>query len=311
MNSNALCNPVTAGGLLSMLTREGVESNGAALEQTEKGKSQTASAPWRSRRHQRSGRLERWQKTCIAICLGLAWLSAGQASQAAEDPKAKEAVDHVAALFSSKATTATVDMQITKPDGKRTIPMQFWSLGQWDILVRVLNPSEDAGSAILKVGYKTWYYLPKAKRTVEMPISMMMTSWMGGHFTLDDLVDQGNLTKNYDVTTSFTGDRDGATVSEYTLTPKPNAPVVWGKILLEVRQSDQMPIWQHYYDENGKLVRELTFSDYKTVGGRLIPTQLVMRPLDQTGEQTMITYKDVVFDAALDENMFAMGKLKQ
>jgi hypothetical protein len=162
-----------------MLAREGVESNGAALEKTDKGKAQTASTRWRSRRHRRSGRLKRWQNLCIAICLGLAWLSLGQASQAADDTKAKETVDHVAALFSSKATTATVDMQITKQEGKRTIPMQFWSLGQWDILVRVLIPSEDAGSAILKVGYKTWYYLPKAKRTVEMPISMM-TSWMGG-----------------------------------------------------------------------------------------------------------------------------------
>ena len=109
-----------------MLARERVESNGVALEQTEKSKSQTASAPWRSRHHQRSGRLKPWQKASIVICLGLAWLSAGQASQAAADPKAKEAVDHVAALFSSKATTATVDMQITKQDGKRTILMQFW-----------------------------------------------------------------------------------------------------------------------------------------------------------------------------------------
>jgi outer membrane lipoprotein-sorting protein len=294
-----------------MLSRTERKRIGADFGQTQMSKAQTTAFPRRCPPHRTGGRLKPWQKMALAICLGLAWLSAGQASQAAEDPKAKETVEHVAALFSSKATTATVDMEITKPEGKRTIPMQFWSLGQWDILVRVLNPSEDAGSAILKVGYKTWYYLPKAKRTVEMPISMMMTSWMGGHFTLDDLVGQGNLTKNYDVTTSFAGDRDGAAVSEYTLTPKPNAPVVWGKILLEVRQSDQMPIWQHYYDENGKLVRELTFSDYKTVGGRLIPTRLVMRPLDKAGEQTTITYKDVVFDAALDENMFSMGKLKQ
>ena len=110
---------------------------------------------------------------------------------------------------------------------------------------------------------------------------MMMTSWMGSDFTLNDLVNQSRLTDDYVIATSFEGQRDGVAVSEYTLTPKPAAAVVWGKITLEVRQADLMPIWQRYYDEDGKLVRELSFSDYKTyVSGRLIPTRLVMRPLE-------------------------------
>ena len=58
-------------------------------------------------------------------------------------------------------------MQITKEDWQRKISMQFWSLGESNILVRILGPQEDAGTAILKVGNKLWYYLPKANRTVE------------------------------------------------------------------------------------------------------------------------------------------------
>ena len=110
---------------------------------------------------------------------------------------------------------------------------------------------------------------------------MMMTSWMGSDFTLNDLVNQSRLTNDYAIATSFEGQRDGVAVSEYTLTPKPSAAVVWGKIIMEIRQADLMPVWQRYYDEDGKLVRELSFSDYKTVSGRLIPTRLVMRPSGQ------------------------------
>jgi hypothetical protein len=49
-----------------------------------------------------------------------------------------------------------VEMQITKEDFQRKISMQFWSLGESNILIRVRRPPEDAGTAILKVGGKIW-----------------------------------------------------------------------------------------------------------------------------------------------------------
>lgn len=68
-----------------------------------------------------------------------------------------------------------MEMQITKKDRQRNISMQFWSLGESKILIRIRSPQKDAGTAILKVGSSIWYYLPKAKRTVKIRASMMMT----------------------------------------------------------------------------------------------------------------------------------------
>jgi len=257
----------------------------------------------------------RWKKASVAICLGLTWLSLGQVSRAADDQRAREIVDRVARLFISQSSTATVEMQITKEDLQRKISMQFWSLDESNLLLRIRSPQEDAGTAILKVGSKIWYYLPKANRTVKIRASMMMSSWMGSNFTLNDLVKQSRLTDDYVIATSFEGQRDGVAVSEYTLTPKPAAVVVWGKITLEIRQADRMPVWQRYYDEDGKLVRELTFSEYKTVSGRLIPTRLVMQSMDEAGkkavEQTTITYEKIIFDEPISPEIFSLRKLKQ
>ncbi len=253
----------------------------------------------------------RWQKVSAAICVALIWLSLGQVSQAADDQRAREIVDGVARLFISQSSIATVEMQITKEDLQRKITMQFWSVGESNILIRIRRPPEDAGTAILKVGGKIWYYLPKANRTVKIPASMMMSPWMGSDFTLNDLVKQSRLTNDYAIATSFEGQRDGVAISEYTLTPKPAAAVVWGKITLEVRQADLMPVWQRYYDEDGKLVRELSFSEYRTVSGRLIPTRLVMRPTGQAVEQTTITYEKIIFDEPISEETFSRKNLKQ
>ena len=257
----------------------------------------------------------RWHTGMLALWLGMTSLGLGQAPPRANDQGAQEIVDRVARLYVSRSTIATMAMRIVKKDKQRNVSMQFWSLGESKILVRILLPREDAGTAILKVGDQIWYYLPKAKRTVKIQASMMSSSWMGSNFTLNDLVRQSRLTDDYEIATSFDGELNGVAVSEYTLTPKPEAAVVWGKITLEVRHADQMPVWQRFYDENGKLVRELTFSDYKTVSGRLIPTRLVMDTLDKGGkksvEQTTITYEQIVFDEPISEKLFSLGNLKQ
>ena len=98
----------------------------------------------------------RRKKASVAICLGLLWLSLGQASQAAVDQRAQENVDRVSRLLVSQSSIATVDMQITKVDWQRTISMQLWTLRDTNVLVRIREPQEDAGTAILKVGAKAW-----------------------------------------------------------------------------------------------------------------------------------------------------------
>ena len=82
---------------------------------------------------------------------------------------------------------------------------------------------------------------------------------------------------------------------------------------MEVRQSDLMPVRQRYYDEDGKPIREMSFSEYKTVSGRLVPTRLVMRPLDPAhrSELSSITYQFLVFDHPIGDETFSPKNLKQ
>jgi outer membrane lipoprotein-sorting protein len=260
----------------------------------------------------------RWQEISIAICLALTLLSPAHVSHAgpaepphgADDPRAREIVDQVAHLFSSKSSIATLKMQVSNEGGEHNLSMRIWSLGD-KVLVHIDAPPDQAGTAILKVGRDIWYYLPKTRRTVKLPTSMTMTPWMGSAFTIDDLVKESFLTRDYSIAKSFEGKRHGVAVYEYTLTPKPEAVVVWGKIVLQIRQANLMPAWQGYYDEDGKLVRELTFSDYKKMSGRLVPTRLVMRVADKTDEQTTVVYENISFDVPISAETFSLPNLKQ
>ena len=252
----------------------------------------------------------RREKRIMVMCLGLILLSMSQTSHAA-DERAQEAVDRVARLFSSKSSIATVKMQISNENGQRNLSMKIWSRGTDNVLLRIDGPQEEAGTAVLKVGSDIWYYLPKSNRTVKVPPSMTMTSWMGSDFTVDDLVKESLLARDYSIAPFFEGERGGVAVYEYTLTPKPKAAVVWGKIIVQLYQVNMMPTWQGYYDEDGKLVRERTFSEYKTMGGRFIPTRLVMRPVAKPGEQTTIVFEDISFDVPISAETFSLSNLKR
>ena len=245
------------------------------------------------------------------MLLGLVLLRTSLGAAAVEDQRAREIVDQVDRLLRGKSSVGTVTMQISTANWQRTLALQIWSLGTENALIRVTKPEKEAGTATLKVANNIWHYLPKVNRTIKIPTSMMMATWMGSHFTNDDLVKESLLTRDYFIALSFEGERSGVPVYEFTLTPKPDAAVVWGKLVLEVRQADLMPTWERYYDENGTVVRELTFSAYKAMGGRFIPTHLVMRPADKPAEQTAITYDNLTFDVPLSEDTFSWRNLER
>lgn len=253
-----------------------------------------------------------WQRGWFfSVLIALAVLGQGQPCAGTDDQRAREIVDRVDRLLRGESSVGTIEMQITTKNWQRTLLLKIWSRGTDEVLIRILQPTKEAGTATLKVGNNIWNYLPKVNRTIKIPTSMMMASWMGSHFTNDDLVKESRLIRDYDIAISFEGERNGTAVYEFTLTPRAQAAVVWGKVLLEVEQASLLPTWQHYYDEEGQLVRDLTFTDYREMGGRRIPTRLVMRPLDKPGEQTVIIYHDVTFDVPISDDTFSLRNLER
>ena len=106
---------------------------------------------------------------------------------------------------------------------------------------------------------------------------------------------ESRIIEDYDIVISFEGERDGHEVWEFTLTPKPEAPVIWGRIEQAIRKRDRMPLWARYYDEDGPLSRTITFSDFGPMGGRIVPARTVIEPADGD-ERTVVTYLELEFD---------------
>ena len=223
----------------------------------------------------------------------------------------KDIIDRVDRILRGDSSHGIATMEVVTEHWSRKLTMEVWSLGTEYSLVRVTAPAKEAGTATLKAGQDIWNYLPKVDRTIKIPASMMSSSWMGSHFTNDDLVKESRLIEDYDITLRFEGERDGVAVWEFELTPKPEAPVVWGSITYRIRRKDYMPVWARYYDEDGGLARTLSFSDYRVMGGRLVPAVMEMRPADEPREYTKLVYESLEFDIGIDRSFFSLRTLKR
>jgi outer membrane lipoprotein-sorting protein len=230
-------------------------------------------------------------------------------SQAATDAQA--IVDRVDRLLRGDSSEGELTMAVVTRRWTRTLTLRVWSKGTEQALIKVLTPAKEAGTATLKSGDEIWNYLPKVDRTIRVPTSMMMASWMGSHFTNDDLVKESRLIRDYDIVIGFEGPRDGVAVWEFVLTPRPQAAVVWGRIVLQVRQDDLMPTWARYYGDDGGLRRTLAWGRYRVMGDRLVPSTMTVTPADKPDESTVIRYTELRFDVQLPPDTFTLGALKR
>ncbi len=209
-----------------------------------------------------------------------------------------------------KTSTGVLEMQIIKPDFTRTLKLRSWWVGNQKALIEILSPQREAGNKTLKIGKNLWMYLRNTETTIRIPPSMMLQSWNGSDFTYDDLVRESNLPRDYRVQLLGTDTVDGIRTWKLLLTPKPEAPVVWGKILYWVRQKDYLPAKVEYYDEHGRKIRTFIFRNIRTVGNRRIPAEWIVINNRKPGNRTLIRILEMQFDIPIPDRIFSLEELE-
>lgn len=251
-------------------------------------------------------RLRRWRAACSGIFLALCIVPLS-----AQAITVDELIHHIDRLWRGSTSHAEMTMSVKTRRYERTMTMEAWSRGKDYSLVVIRKPIKDRGIATLKVKNNIWNYLPKINRVIKVPSSMMSGSWMGSHFTNDDLVKESSFEDDYASSITFSGKRDNRQVYEITSFPKPNAPVVWGKIVMLIEQKTLAPYLAFYFDEEGVLVRTMAFDWPKKIDNRTVPMRLTLQPEDKPNESTVIVYNDITFGIPLEASFFSLQSLKQ
>ncbi len=208
-------------------------------------------------------------------------------------------------------TTAVMELSMTVTTKRvtRTMKMKSWSIGTEKSFIKVLYPGKDKGITFLKVDNSLWQYIPRIEKTIKIPASMMLQSWMGSDFSNDDLVRESSISTDYSHKLLTESEED----YRVELLPTEEAAVVWGKIIMVISKEFFLPTRVQYFDEDGELIRELFYSDVQSFGSRMYPTkwQMLPREKEKEGHSTNIEISNAVFDEEVSDAYFSKRALKR
>ena len=224
---------------------------------------------------------------------------------------ATELVRRADAHARGKTSLAEISMKVIRPDWSREMSMRAWTKGNSLAMVQVLSPARERGIVYLKRSREVWNWIPSIERTIKLPPSMMSQSWMGSDFSNDDLVKEFSIVEDYTHTRLGEEPVSGRNCVKVQLIPKPEAAVVWGKVLLWIDPVDLLMMRAEYYDEEGELLNRMLTTSTGVLGGRMLPLRMEMIPVDKPGQKTVISYISLVFDQELSDDFFTVRQMQQ
>lgn len=183
----------------------------------------------------------------------------------AQGSSAVEVLEEVQAAWQPASFHARVVLEVQEKDENRGWEFEVWSEGEDKALIRVLSPEEEAGSGYLVLGDEVWYYSPEVGASIQLPSFALFEGAFGGVAALEDLF-RGTLSEECEVSAEPLG---GGWL--LVLVPKPEAPVVWGRLELSVR-GDYALLEMRFYDQRGELFRTVRASDFIEAQSRPFPT---------------------------------------
>lgn len=223
---------------------------------------------------------------------------------------AKEIVRKANEKMRGNTMQAELIIRTIRPTWSREMQCKTWMKGNQLAMILIQSPAKDKGIAFLKRKKEVWNWMPALERNIKLPPSMMSQNWMGTDFTNDDLVKESSIVEDYDH--SIAGDTVIQNRECYIIwmVPKPEAAIVWSKVIICIDKKDFLELHSRFYDEDGQLGNTMNSYDIKMMHDRIIPTRFEMIPADKKGQKTEMVYKNIQYNKAIDENFFTTEKMK-
>jgi hypothetical protein len=232
----------------------------------------------------------------------------GHALAQAAPPTLDAISTHLDGLYRSTGTIARIELTVVTPRQSRTLRMQSWSRGEDRALIVIEAPAREAGTATLRRDNSLWNYLPRISRTMRVPPSMMLSSWMGSDLTNDDLTQSSSYRRDFDGAVTGRSDDGQGWLVRYEA--RQGTVGLWRRIEFVVGD-DLLPRMARHFDRSLRLSRIMRFEDVRELDGRRVPTRFVLEPQDRQGHSTQMRYLSIDFDADVPESTFSLTELER
>ena len=243
-----------------------------------------------------------------AIGAAAAWpvIARAQSAEQDEDSAAKVIVEK-ADLVRFPAESFEVDVDVTNlTDGQGTEKRKYkvLSKGNENTIVQVTEPESDRGQAILMRGRDLWVFLPNISQPVRLSLSQRLT----GQVSNGDLA-RANFTGDYRPRLLRTEKVDGVDCHVLELIAVDRG-VTYARVLYWVRQANSYPVRAEFYSVSERLLKTCRYENFKSIGGRVRPTRLVLQDALKKGEESFLDYSNLRL-RDLPDRMFTKEYLRR
>ncbi len=194
-----------------------------------------------------------------------------------------------------------------KDDGEDTKSVMFF-----------LEPADVKGTGFLSWSYDDeskdedqWLYLPALKKVRRISSSGKSDYFMGTDFTYSDMGD--NDINDYTHTMLGAEVIDGVECYHLERVPKDDNVIDetgYSRAELWVRPDIWMMMKAVFFDKKGKLLKELTVSEFEEVNGIWVAKNLFMDNI-QKKHKTTLKFSNNQFDTGLDDKLFTQRQLQR
>jgi len=224
-------------------------------------------------------------------------------------PDVDEVMARLDNLWRAESSHMELSMSITTEHWSRTLEIEGWSRGEELSVMIIRSPAREAGTATLRTEEGLWNYAPRADRLMRIPTGLLSDSWMGSHFTNDDLMRDSGYDDDFDTVMSWE-EEDGRLMLKADMTPHPEVPIVYSQVIFYMDYEALTPVRAEYYDD-GELLRSFIFSDVREINGTPVPWRMDVIPHDKPGEGTFIQYSTLELDVPVDDGLFTQRGLRR
>lgn len=244
----------------------------------------------------------------LAANLGLAQPTAAE-EPSPPLPTVEQITQKLDELYRADSSHGQISMEVHTRNFSRTLQIESWSQGEDLGLMVIRSPAREAGTATLRTEEGLWNYAPRADRLMRIPAGLLSESWMGSHFTNDDLMRESSYRDDYDTVLDW-ADESGRRLLRATMHPHEDAAVVYTKVVEWLQPEDWLPVRVDYFDGD-EIVRRMHFTEIREFSGRRIPAVLVVIPTDKPDESTRIVYESLELDVPIDGSYFTQRGLRK
>lgn len=178
------------------------------------------------------------------------------------------------------------------------------SRGHEDSIVLVMEPASERGQALLMKGRDLWIFMP----SVSQPIRLSLAQRLTGQVANGDLA-RANFSGDYNPRILGPEEVLGEKAQALELTAVDRG-VTYAKVRYWVREKDARPLKAEFFALSGRLLKTCRYEDFKSMGGKVRPTRLVMEDALKIGDVSTLTYESMNL-RDMPEKIFTKDYLKK